>query len=233
MKGFMLCLCQLFLIIQVFPHMSLSGQNIQPTRKLPLIESKTSENNGYYVILLTGNGGWRELVQSITRYLNSKNVSVLAINTKQYLLSEKKPVQIACDLEALMDRYNIKWGHDTVVFIGYSMGAEILPFAVNCMGETYREKLQDLILIGPWQKATFKVKLADYFYEVNKGADIYAELKKMKKINTYIICDDNDISICHKNLDGVVDHDMLAGGHHFGGDYITLAKMIGSRLHLE
>jgi type IV secretory pathway VirJ component len=233
MKNVLFLFSKVLLISQVYSHASLLAQKVQPTKNIPLIEARSKGNKEYCVILLSGNGGWKKLVQSVTHYLNYENVSVLGINTKQYLLSEKKPVQIACDLEALMDRYSIKWGHDTVVFIGYSMGAEILPFAVNCMGETYREKIQDVILIGPWQKATFKVNLADYFYEVNKGADIYSELKKMKKINSYIICDDNDISICHKNLDGVADHDMLAGGHHFGGDYITLSKMIGKRLHLE
>jgi type IV secretory pathway VirJ component len=233
MKCILQYLFSIWLILSVCSILPASGQKVQPTKKLPLIESRTTATKEYYVILLTGNGGWRKLVQCITLYLNSKGISVLALNTKQYLLSEKKPVQIACDLEAIIDKYDIKWGRDTVVFIGYSMGAEILPFAVNCMGNPYREKLQDLILIGPWQKATFKVKLADYFYEVNKGDDIYSELVKMKRKNTYIICDDNDISICRKNLDGVVDHDMLAGGHHFGGDYNTLSKMIGSRLHLE
>ena len=37
----------------------------------------------------------------------------------------------------------------------------------------------------------------------------------------YIICDDNEISICQKDLEGVADHDVLGGGHHFGGDYAT------------
>ena len=76
------------------------------------------------------------LVQSVTRYLNSKNVSVLAINTQKYLWSEKEPVQIACDIESLIDS-NDKWGQKKVVLMGYSMGAEVLPFAVNCMEDKY------------------------------------------------------------------------------------------------
>jgi type IV secretory pathway VirJ component len=124
-------------------------------------------------------------------------------------------------------------GQEKVVLIGYSMGAEVFPFAVNCLYDKYMDELIDLILIGPWQKATFKVKLADYFFEINKGADIYTELKKMKTKNVYIICDDNEISICHKDLEGVIDYDLLGGGHHFGGDYVALSKLIGKRLHLE
>jgi type IV secretory pathway VirJ component len=221
------------LIGSLFYHSSLIAQKVQPTKNLPVIESVSNGNNSFYVILLTGNGGWANLVQSVTRYLNTKNVSVVAINTRKYLWSEKEPAQIALDLEILIDHYNKKLGQKKVVFMGYSMGAEVLPFAVNCMEDKYVLELNDLILIGPWQKATFEVKLRDYFFEVNKGTDIYAELLRMHTKKAYIICDDNEFSICHKNLEGVADHDFLGGGHHFGNDYITLSKMIGKRLRLE
>jgi type IV secretory pathway VirJ component len=211
----------------------LFGQNLPPTKKMPIIECKSKGNSDFYVIFLTGNGGWRDLAQSVTNYLNSKNVSVVAINAKKYFWSEKEPAQIACDLEAIIDRFTSKWGQTKVVLLGYSMGAEVLPFAVNCMEEKYRNTLSDIILIGPWQKATFKVNLLDYVMEVNKGSDIYSELLKMKTKMVYVICDDNDISICHKDVDGLIDHDLLGGGHHFGGDYGSLSKLVGRRLNLE
>jgi type IV secretory pathway VirJ component len=229
----------LFLFINIIlaeillPAEMLVSQDLVPTRNIPVIESKVTGNSGFYIIFLTGNGGWKNLAKYITSYLNSKEISVLAINTKKYLLSEKKPEQIACDLETLVDRYGTKWNADRVVFIGYSMGAEVLPFAVNRMGEKYLSRLEDLILIGPWQKATFKVKLADYLYEVNKGEDIYEELQKMKLKKSYVICDDNEYSICLKDLQGVIDHEQIGGGHHFGGDYGALARLIGKRLDLE
>ena len=233
MKYMLFLFINVFLIEIVSSQYVLVSQQLVPTAKIPVIESKSAGNSDFYIIFMTGNGGWRNLAQYVASYLNSKNVSVLAINTKKYLFSEKKPAQIACDLETLIDRYDIKWGKDRVVFIGYSMGAEVLPFAVNRMEDKYINKLEDLILIGPWQKATFKVKLADYFYEVEKGEDIYEELQKMKLKKSYVICDDNEYSICLKDLQGVIDHEQIGGGHHFGGDYSALAKLIGKRLDLE
>lgn len=233
MKNILILLCKALVICGIYSHSTLFAQKVQPTGNLPVIESMTNGNIPYYVILFTGNGGWKDLVQSVTRYLNSKNVSVLAINTQKYLWSEKEPVQIARDIEFLIDSYLDKWGQKNVVLMGYSMGAEVLPFAVNCMDDKYIRELSDLILIGPWQKATFEVKLKDYLYEDNKGNDIYEELLKMKTKKAYIICDDNEFSICQKNLEGVIDHDFLGGGHHFGEDYVTLSRLIGKRLNLE
>jgi type IV secretory pathway VirJ component len=224
----------LFRILLLLPFTTkVSGQEFHATANMPLIENISAGKSNFYVILLSGNGGWRDLDKSVTAYLVSKNISVLGLNTKQYLLSEKNPVQIAFDLETLMDRYGIKWKHDKVVLIGYSMGAEILPFAVNRMNEQHTKKIQNIILIGPWQRATFKVKLADYLYETNEGEEIYPELLKVKHINTYIVCDDNEYALCLKPIDGIVDHDLLPGGHHFGGDYGSLSKLIGKRLNLE
>jgi type IV secretory pathway VirJ component len=217
----------------VFLPASLSAQELRPTKNMHLIESVPDTDLEYYVIFLTGNGGWRNLAQAVTAYLNAKDVSVVAVNTKKYMWKEKEPAQIACDLEALIDRYNGKWGKSQVVLLGYSMGAEDLPFAVNCMKDSYLHFLKDIILIGPWQKATFKINLLDYVMELNKGLDIYAELQRMKMKTAYVICDDNEMSICHKDLESVIDHDFLGGGHHFGGDYNMLSKMIGRRLNLE
>lgn len=233
MKKILLLFINVFLIGLFFQDELVLSQSSQHAHKIPIIESKSPESNGFYIIFLTGNGGWRKLAQYVTAYLNSKNVSVVAVNIKKYLLSEKKPARIASDLEYLVDKYNSKWGMDKVVFLGYSMGAEVLPFAINRMDEKYLRELEDLILIGPWQKATFKVKLADYFHEVNKGEDIYEELLKMKVIKSYVICDDNEYSICKKGLKGVIDHDQISGGHHFGGDYNGLSIMIGKRLNLK
>jgi type IV secretory pathway VirJ component len=233
MRNIILLFCKVLLICAICSTSSLNAQNLQPSKNVPLIESKSNGHSSYYVILFTGNGGWRPLVQYITRYLNSNNISVLAINTRNYLWSGKEPAQIACDLENLIERYNIKWEQKEVVLIGYSMGAEVLPFAVNCMKDEYLAGLHDMILIGPWQMATFDVRLMDYFIEVNRGKDIYQETLKMKLKTVYIICDDNKFSLCHNDLDGVISHDFLGGGHHFGKEYFTLSKLIGKRLNLE
>lgn len=233
MKNILLLLCNILLISSFCLYSAVSGQDLKPTRNLPIIESRSKGESDFYIIFLTGNGGWRDLAQSVTHYLNSKNVSVLAINTKKYLWKEKGPAQIACDIGILMEQYSKKWGQSKVVLLGYSMGAEVIPFAVNCMENKYLDELSDIILIGPWQKATFKVNLLDYIMEVNKGTDIYSEIQKLKMKSVYIICDDNEISICQKDLDNVADHDVLGGGHHFGGDYNALSKLIGKRLNLE
>lgn len=200
---------------------------------LPVLEFPASAKHNYMVIFFSGDGGWKELDQSVTAYLNGKNIPVLGINTKKYLWEEKKPQIIARDIESLEQTYCAKWKVSNVVLIGYSMGAEILPHSVNEMKDAWTGKVKDMILIAPDENACFEVKLIFYAYDTNEGEPIIDQLRKLKIKKAYCICDEHPISLCNTGLDGVIDHTLLTGGHHFDGDYGVLCKIIGKRLNLE
>jgi type IV secretory pathway VirJ component len=201
--------------------------------QLPLIEFPVKAGHPYFVILFSGDGGWRGIDQAVTDYLNSKNIPVVGINVKKYLWSEKSPQRIALDIESLIQTYCAKWGVSNAVLIGYSMGAEILPHSVNKLNEAFIKKIEDMILIAPAQNACFKIKLIFYAYDTNEGKPIIDELKKLKIKRAFCICDDHKISLCKSGLDGVIDYTLLLGGHHFDKDYNQLNKIIGKRLFLE
>lgn len=199
---------------------------------LPLVESPVTAKHNTMVIFFSGDGGWRELDQAVTAYLNSKNIPVVGVNTKKYLWEEKKPAEIADDIQTLIKKYGTLWKASNVVLLGYSMGAEILPHSVNELEPAYAEKIKDMILIAPAQNACYEIKLIFYAYDTNEGEPIIDQLKKLKIKNAYCICDDHKISLCKSGLDGVIDHTELTGGHHFDGDYDVLCGVIGKRLNL-
>ena len=211
----------------------LHAQESGDCRDLPLTECPATGNSAYYVILFSGDGGWRELVRTVTEYLNSKDIPVLVVNTAHYFRSKKSPEQIAADLVIMIGTYNLIWGKSQVVLIGYSMGAEILPFGINRLQQNRLPFIKDLIMIAPWKHATFNLIFTDYIYARRGGDDILPELRKLKLKHAYCICDDSRVSLCRKGLDGVIDHTMLTGGHHFHFEYHSLLDLIGKRLKLE
>ena len=233
MNLFLFRFCKVFIFITLLSMPSLFAEKVQMIRHLPTKESVSTGNCDYYVIFLTGDFGFMNFDKAIVHYLNVKNVSVVVLNSKNYFRSAKSPVQLGHDLGSIINQYNRKWNQHKVILMGYSMGAEVIPFAVNHLDEKFRLQLMDIILIAPGQKAIFRLKPTDYLFEEKKGTDIYTELVKMKAQRSYIICDDSPYSIRRKNLDGVSDHDFLGGGHHFGHNYMLLSKLIGKRLDLE
>ena len=233
MKLRFIIFCSIVLWTIIGSNEPLYAQKAHPKKKLPLIESVASGKSDFYVIFLTGDFGFRNFDKAIVRRLNTKNVSVVVLNAQNYFYSKKNPAQLGADIGSIINQYDRKWNQKQVILMGYSMGAEVLPFAVNQLEEKYRTHLRDVILIGPSQKAIFRLKPTDYLFEEKKGTDIYTELLKMKSQRSYIICDNNPASLCRKNLDGICDHDFLGGGHHFGHDYALLSNLITRRLNLE
>jgi len=200
---------------------------------LPILEFPATSSSNYFVLLFSGDGGWKTIDQSITANLNSKKVPVVALNMMKYLWSEKKPLQIAKDMEGLIDTYLKKWNKQYVVIIGYSMGAEVLPFALNVTNIYYLSKIKDLILIAPAQKAMFKIKVKNYLLDSNEGQEVLPEIRKLKVLDKYCICDDKKYSLCKANIEGIIEYTILSGGHHFDGDFKTLNKLVNKRLNLE
>ena len=233
MKLNLFSFCKVLIIIFFVSGNSLIAGNVHPRKKLPIIELVAHGNSDMYAIFLTGDFGYLNFDKAIVRYLNSKNISVVVLNSKNYYWSKKSPAQLGRDLGSIMNQYDKKWSRKKVVLMGYSMGAEVLPFAINQLDEKSKAQVTDVILIGPSQKAIFRLKPTDYLFEDKKGTEIYGELVKMKGQRSYIICDDHINSICRKNLEGISDHDFLAGGHHFGHNYAALSKLIGKRLNLK
>ena len=233
MKLYWFTFFKVFILISLWFNGSLLAQKAQTKKKLPIIESAATGNRDFYVIFLTGDFCYRNFDKAIVHGLNVKKVSVVVLNAQNYFYSKKSPAQLGYDLGSIINQYTRKWNKKRVILMGYSMGAEVLPFAVNRLEDKYKQQLKDVILIGPSQKAIFRLKPTDYLFEEKKGTDIFTELLKMKPQRSFIICDDNPNSLCRKNLDGISDHEFLGGGHHFGHDYLLLSELIGQRINLE
>jgi len=232
-KLFIFYFCKVFIFTTLWFNVSLFAQNVHTTKNFPIKESIANGNCGFYVIFLTGDFGFLNFDKTIVHDLNAKKVSVVVLNSMKYFRSSKSPSQLSADLGSIIDQYNRKWNQHKVVIMGYSMGAEVIPFAINRLDEKSRHQLMDIILIAPGQKTIFRLKPTDYLFEGKKGTDIYSELLKMRDQRSYIICDDSEFSLCRKNLEGVSDNDFLGGGHHFGRNFLLLSKLIERRLNLE
>jgi type IV secretory pathway VirJ component len=61
-------------------------------------------------IVISGDGGWRDLDRTIAEKLRSQGVSIVGWNSLRYLWSLKTPAQVAYDLGAVIDTYAARWG---------------------------------------------------------------------------------------------------------------------------
>ena len=73
--------------------------------KLPLIDLPAEPRGPLLAIILSGDGGWRDLDKTIGEKPQSEGVSVVGWDCLSYFWSRKSPEQLARDLDAVIDAF--------------------------------------------------------------------------------------------------------------------------------
>ncbi len=112
------------------------------------------------------------------------------------------------------------------MLVGYSQGADVLPFALNRLPAATRASVRLTALLGPGQMASFEFHLANWIGPSGDLA-IAPEALKLSAADTLCIYGQEEKdSLCPALSPGHAQQMPLAGGHHFGGEYATLAARI-------
>jgi type IV secretory pathway VirJ component len=178
------------------PHAKDTTLKHSGLEKLPLLRFNSKDDTAnYFVILFPGDGGWRDVMNTVTKGLTQRGVNVVGFNTLPYFRKKKTPSQIASDIQKVMDHYIKVWNKKYVVLGGYSFSAEMLPFAYNAMDSKYQAKILQLILLAPSHLADFKVGTL-FIYPASHSTPLLPELEKINPNKMLIICDGVKESIC-------------------------------------
>src|SRR5437899_2266308 len=102
------------------------------TAKLPLIEVPATKGaSDTLVVFVSGDGGWAKIDKSMSKVLAENGMPVVGLNALQYFWTKRTPDSAARDLQWVLEHYLAAWKKDRVLFVGYSRGADVLPFMIN------------------------------------------------------------------------------------------------------
>ena len=97
---------------------------------IPLVELPATNSNARAIfILLSGDGGWRDIDKQIGEFLSQHGVHVIGIDSLRYFWKKKAPQEIASDINRVVDYYTKKWNAPLVGLGGFSFGADVIPLA--------------------------------------------------------------------------------------------------------
>jgi type IV secretory pathway VirJ component len=99
-------------------------------------------------LLLTGNEGYGGTDERIARLLAESGVPVVALNSLHYFWTARTAQGTAADIARVLGHYLALWEKEGVIFVGHAFGAEVLPFALNCLPEDLRARARALALLG-------------------------------------------------------------------------------------
>jgi len=199
---------------------------------LPIVEvppSAGKEGQHPLVIFYSGDGGWRDIDKKIGGYLSDQGYFVVGIDSLRYFWRKKDPDRMAADLDRLIRHYGKQALGNGIMLVGYSFGADIIPFMVNRLSADTKSEVKMVSLLGVSEHASFEIRLQDIIGGTNTdGPPTLPELIKLKGIPIQCVYGEAEKdSVCDdKALDGAINRVEMAGGHHFDGDYRHTADLI-------
>lgn len=180
-----------------------------------------------FAIVMSGDGGWAGLDQDVAAALSATGIPVVGLDSLRYFWTARTPEGLAADTDRMIRYFAAHYGRQRVLLIGYSQGADVLPFAVNRLPVPTRAQVALTAVMGMSEHALFEFHLSSWISDSDAGPATLPEIDRIT--GTPVLCiygaDESD-SLCPKLDPKKFTVVKLKGGHHFDGDYANLARQI-------
>jgi type IV secretory pathway VirJ component len=200
---------------------------------LPIVEVPSEQPGDTLAVLISGDGGWAGIDKAVASVLGEHGIPVVGVDSLRYFWKERTPDSTAADIDRILRYYLAAWDKKQAVLIGYSQGADILPFVVNRLPAHMRARVRLTTFLGLGVRATFEFHLGNWLTggDDDDTLPILPELQRMSGMNALCVySDDADESACDDVTSSTLRAVHLPGGHHFGGDYDRVAQLILEQL---
>ena len=192
-------------------------------------ESSTSD---VIAVLITGDGGWAGLDQELAARLAADGVPTVGLSSLKYFWTERKPEETAQDVARIMRHYLAAWNKQRVLLVGYSFGADVVPFVVNRLPPDLRARVATVSLLGVDSNASFEIKIASWVgADDASGPQTRPEIAAMAGVPVLCIYGEGETDSLCPSLPKGPEHAQISlaeigKGHHFSGEYAALADRI-------
>ena len=198
---------------------------------LPIVEVNASGKSDTLAVLISGDGGWAGIDEELAAALAKQGMPVVGLDSLRYFWNERTPESTAADIDRLLRHYLTSWKKQSVLLIGFSQGADVMPFIVNRLPAATRERLRMVALLSLSQTAVFEFHLQNWIGGDEDAIAVGPELLRMKGVRGVCVYGEDDTdSMCARPAAKSLQVVKLSGGHHFDGDYAHLASLLLSHM---
>ena len=181
-----------------------------------------------FAILISGDGGWAGLDQEVAGALSAKGLPVIGVDSLRYFWTPRTPESSAADMDRIIRYYQARLKKSRVLLLGYSQGADVMPFIINRLPPETRKSVALGGVMGLSEHALFEFHMGNWVNaNQDQGLPTAPEMEKPGDIPMLCIYGEGETDTLCPKLDPQKVHVVkLPGGHHFGGDYQRLAREI-------
>lgn len=208
------------------------GDDVDIKTPLPLKIWENNNQNKPILFYLSGDAGLGPFSKSICENLHQKGFDVYALNSKVYFWNEQNPKKTAQILSEFIETKFQKHQNKELVLIGYSFGADALPFIINQLPKKTKQKIHQLIFLDPYETADLEIHYKNLLFENVEGKwNTIPEINQLENLHLSIILSDygkqypyQKITLPNKNII------YLGGNHHFNRNYTLVTQTILKQL---
>jgi type IV secretory pathway VirJ component len=186
------------------------------------------------VFFITGDGGMKKFSVDIVNILAGKGYPVIGLNTLKYFWNKKTPQQAAADVTALLQYYSSQWNNHAFILVGYSMGADVLPFIYQHLPAVFQSQTQHLVFMSPSSSTDMVVHISDMLGKTSTpgSMSVTGAMNGItgKPLLLVFGKDEKDFDIkalTIRNYHQIV----LPGGHHYNEDALGVVQQILTHLY--
>jgi type IV secretory pathway VirJ component len=196
---------------------------------LPVVtKAPAAGTNSPLILYITGDGGMKKFSANVIESFHQKNYPVVALNALKYFWSKKSPQQAAKDVAALIKYYQSQWGgNHGILLIGYSLGADVMPFIYTSLPPEVAAEVKQLVLLSPSQNTDLEVHVSDMLGKSgNKGMSVPAEINKIAGKPLLLVFGAEEKDFNFSALSVPYQKLILPGGHAYDEDANGVAGKI-------
>jgi type IV secretory pathway VirJ component len=178
-------------------------------------------------IIVTGDGGWADLDKQIAGGMAERGIPSIGWSSLRYYWTPKTPDGAAADLARVMRHYMSTWSVKRVILVGYSFGADVLPFLVNRLPDDLLPRVRSVALLGLSETADFEFHVSNWIRRPK--ASPYRTVPETNRLRVPVLCvrgSDEDDSACSRLNAARVRSVEIGHGHHFSGNYAQVINAI-------
>nr|WP_293841024.1 AcvB/VirJ family lysyl-phosphatidylglycerol hydrolase [uncultured Arsenicibacter sp.] len=204
-------------------------QTRTPETRLPVtVTGKPGPGTKTLALIISGDGGWTSFDEDLAKGFAAGGIPSVGLDAQSYFWERKDPESTTRDLSLLLSEYLQEWQLNEIILVGYSFGADIIPFITNRLPLPLKEKVKGTLLLSPDRHADFEIHLSDMLnLSQDDPYDVLAEVKKIPAGKAICVFgQEEDTETIQAFRTAGVHVVLLPGGHHYQGDPALLAEKL-------
>lgn len=180
-------------------------------------------------VILSGDGGWAGLDREVAAALAAGGIPVAGVDSLRYFWTRRTPEGAAADLTKILGHYLAAWNKRFILLLGYSLGADVLPFLANRLEPQIASRVRVVALLGQSHDVDFEFHLTDWIpgRTTSGHRPVLPEARKLPAPRLLCVYGKEETdSLCLDLESPRWERVPLSGSHHFGVGYEAIVSAV-------